>query len=65
MSDLDRLTAAIVDELEGERYTHKALRERVADERDCSEEAVGRAISALHDAGVIEHDQGFFELADD
>ncbi len=65
MTDLERVKAAIVDELEDDRYTHKALRERVADERDCSEEAVSRAISALHDAGVIEHDQGFFELADD
>ncbi|QCC59457.1 hypothetical protein NP511_13660 [Natrinema thermotolerans] len=65
MSDLEREKAAIVDELEGERYTHTALRERVADRHDCSEAAVSRAISALHDAGTITHEQGFFELADD
>ncbi|WP_162471315.1 hypothetical protein [Natrinema pallidum] len=37
----------------------------VADRHDCSEAAVSCTISPLHDAGVIEHKQGFVELTDD
>lgn len=62
MSDPEQLQAAIIDELERERHTDKTLRQTVSDEHDCSEEAVSRAISALHESGVIEHEQGYFEL---
>ncbi|WP_226480410.1 hypothetical protein [Natrinema amylolyticum] len=65
MRDLEPLKETIVDELERERHTHKSLRKRVADEHECSEEAASRAISALHDAGVIKHEHGFFELTTD
>ncbi|WP_226039249.1 hypothetical protein [Natrinema sp. DC36] len=65
MRDFERLKAAIIDELEREPHTHKSLRQTISDEHDCSENDVSQAISALHDAGVIEHEQGFFVHATD
>ncbi|PCR88756.1 hypothetical protein [Natrinema ejinorense] len=62
MSDPDLLKERIVEELERERQTHKSLRLTLSEKYDYSEEAVSRGISTLHDAGVITHDQGFFEL---
>ncbi|QLK27392.1 hypothetical protein HYG81_07275 [Natrinema zhouii] len=65
MSDDEQLKAAIIDVLERDRHTHKSLRQTVSAEHDCSEEAVSQAISALHESGVIEHEQGYFALATD
>ncbi|MFB1063729.1 hypothetical protein [Natrinema sp. H-ect4] len=65
MSDDEQLKAAIIDELEQERHTHKSLRQTVSAEHGCSEEAVSRAISALNESGAIKHERGYFELTTD
>lgn len=64
MSDSDRLKERIIDELERERHTHGSLRRALSEEYGYDEGTVSRAISALNDEGRIEHEQGFFELAD-